>query len=99
MPRSVLVFVLTANVLFACSGVGTSTSVSYTAKTTGGLPAKIGAVCGAVWSLQSLPAFSWGQPSDVLVFGDWNGSGTTKAGVFRAGVLVPRFQWRWPMER
>jgi hypothetical protein len=26
--------------------------------------------------------FSWGSPSDIPVVGDWNGSGTTKVGIF-----------------
>lgn len=33
-------------------------------------------------------AFALGQAGDVPVVGDWNGSGTAKAGVFRDGLWV-----------
>ena len=42
-------------------------------------------------------AMTLGQAGDVPVVGDWNGSGTAKAGVFRAGPWVfdynGNFQW------
>ena len=39
--------------------------------------------------------FAFGQPGDTPITGDWNGSGTTKVGVFRNGVWKLDYNGDW----
>jgi hypothetical protein len=49
-------------------------------------PDKAGIFRSGVWLLSADgdPASPFGDPGDIPIAGDWNGSGTTKAGVYRA---------------
>jgi hypothetical protein len=40
------------------------------------------------WDASTDHAFFFGSPGDILIQGDWDGTGTTKLGIFRPGVAM-----------